>query len=68
MSSKFEYNEDEMNSFLASPKNEIIGFFNKAKNIQDSKMGNTIIEDSTMISRENLSKSLSHYDIRCKKC
>lgn len=48
---KYEYNDDEMNSFLASPKNEIVGFFNKMKNNQDRKLAITSVEESTMISK-----------------
>ena len=61
-----DYNDDEANSFLASPKQDIISFFNGSTNIHDSKNGP--ISDSTVITRGNRSKATSQYDIRCKIC
>lgn len=52
-----DYNDDETNSFLASPKQDINSFFNGSTNIHDSKVGT--IGDSTMITRGNRSKATS---------
>lgn len=45
---KNEY-DDDTNSFLGSPKNDVLSFFNGSTQIHDSKVGP--ISDSTMITR-----------------
>eukprot|EP00347_Sterkiella_histriomuscorum_P017436 403349376 len=66
---------DDTNSFLASPKQDIMSFFNGSSTIQynnlhdNSKLiGPSQASDSTMVTRANRSKAVSHYDIRCKQC
>ena len=58
-----EYIEEEMNSFLTSPKQDLIQFFNGTSNTE-TKLP---INDSTMISASR-SKAVSEYDVRCKIC
>jgi len=57
-----------MSSFLASPKNEMMGFFNQSKMQLENKINSTTGEDSTMVSRELRSKTAANYEIRCKHC
>ena len=58
-----DYNEDDLNSFLASPKMENTNFMN------DSTAFKTLVDgDSSTFSRITRSKAASQYDVRCKHC
>ncbi|CDW89233.1 UNKNOWN [Stylonychia lemnae] len=61
-----DFNEDDANSFLASPKQDIISFFNGSTQIHDSKVGN--ICDSSIITKGARPKAMSQYDVRCRVC
>jgi hypothetical protein len=58
-----EYADEEMNSFLTSPKQELLQFFNGTQG-NETKMP---INESTMITASR-SKAMSEYEVRCKIC